>query len=51
MFLGTLGKREPDAGPTELSDEQRPIVRRQAARVTAQAIVIAVVFAVIAWLV
>lgn len=51
MFLGTLGKREADAGPTDLSDEERPIVRRQSARVTAQAIAIAVVFAMIAWLV
>jgi hypothetical protein len=48
--LGALGKRDGEMGETELSAEECGVVRRQAATVVAQAALIAVVAAVVAWL-
>jgi len=52
VVLGALGKREAElGGDTELTPAEKPIVRRQAMRVITQAIVIAAVGALIAYLV
>jgi hypothetical protein len=39
--LGTLGKREREAGDPNLTESERPIVRRQVVRVVAQSAVVA----------
>jgi hypothetical protein len=48
--LGALGKRDAEMGETELSVAECGAVRRQAATVVAQAALIAVVGAGVAWL-
>lgn len=50
MVLGTLGKREADAGPTTLDARERPLVRRQVRGVLLRAALIAMVAALAAWL-
>jgi hypothetical protein len=49
--LGTLGKREADAGPTTLDERERPIVRRQVLGVLVRSVLIALASAAIAWIV
>jgi hypothetical protein len=51
VALATLGKRERDAGDANLSDAERPIVRRQALGVVGRSILIAIAVAVAAFLV
>jgi hypothetical protein len=41
--LGALGKREAEAGDPELTENEKPIVRRQAVMVALQSALIAVV--------
>ncbi|HET7372283.1 MAG TPA: hypothetical protein VFJ20_02830 [Gemmatimonadaceae bacterium] len=50
-MLGTLGKREADAGPTTLDERERPIVRRQVWGVMVRSALIAVAAAAIAWII
>jgi hypothetical protein len=50
VVLGTLGKRERDAGDTDLTSEERPIVRRQVLGVIGRSILIAIATAVAAFL-
>jgi hypothetical protein len=50
-MLGTLGKRETENGLEDLTDHERPIVRRQAARVIAQSIAVALVATAVIWFV
>jgi hypothetical protein len=49
--LGTLGKREVEAGPTTLDERERPIVRRQVLGVIARSVLIAIAAAAIAWII
>lgn len=49
MVLGTLGKREADAGPTTLDEHERPIVRRQVQTIVLRAVLVAIAAALIAW--
>jgi len=51
VVLGTLGKREAEAGPTTLDERERPIVRRQVLGVMVRSVLIAVAAAAIAWII
>ncbi len=49
-MLATLGKRERDAGDRNLSNDERPIVRRQALGVVGRSMLIAIAAAILAFL-
>jgi len=50
VVLGTLGQRDAELGRgTRLSEAERPVVRRQALVIVAQAALIAVVGTAIVW--
>ena len=51
MVLGTLGKRERDAGDASLSEAERPIIRRQILGVVGRSVLIAIAVAIFALLV
>jgi len=51
VALATLGKRERDAGPSTLSEDERPIVRRRALGIVGRSILIAIAAAIAAYLV
>jgi hypothetical protein len=43
VVLGTLGKRESDAGDPILSEQERPVVRRQVNKVIVGAVAISII--------
>jgi hypothetical protein len=51
VALGTLGKREREAGDPQLSVVERPIVRRQVARIVVEALAMAAAATAVALLV
>ena len=51
MALATLGKRERDAGDPNLSNAERPIVRRQALGIVGRSVLIALAVGLFAFLI
>jgi hypothetical protein len=49
--LGALGKREREAGDTQLTERERPIVRRQVVKVVVQSAAIAAVITAVLYFV